>query len=782
MRWGAAGRRLDRSALSANDPRPNGTEGAGRTVVDQAPRLRLGRLQAIALAVAAAVVAAGIASVALRAWRLDLDVPISYSGDALLHLGYVQNMIDSGWHLEGPRLGAPFGQQHHDYPLGPDNLHLLILRLLTMASGEAVASVNLFYLLTFPLAAISCFWALRQLRVPGLVSMVGAIIFAVLPYHFVRTTGHLFLAAYYTVPLSGYLIVATLEGRVLFPARFALRRGSRSRNLLALAGPVALTLLIASGGAYYAAFTLVLLAAATMIGWLHTRSRRVLLSGALLITFITAFLGLNSTPTLMYWVDHGRSVDVPVRDELETERHALRPLKLIMPVVGHRLEPLDHLARRYDAFPTTGEHGDSLGLVASTGLVGLGVVAVTGLAANVGFGGRRWLRHRRLAALTLIALLVGTTGGASTLVALLVSPQIRAWSRISIFIAFLSLLAVCLVMGSVWSRLRHSAWAPVLALSMAGVVGVAALDQTADRFIPAYGALREQWAADRTFVQRVEAALPPGAAVYQLPYRPYLEGGARGASVDYDPMRGYLHSERLRWSYGGMKGREAGWQLYVHGRPISGALPIIALAGFSAVWVDRLAYEDEPAALERSLRLFTASEPLVSADQRFAVFDIRAYAGVLRQEAGEDRWSELQQMLTSPIRPSWREGAQRGFVDDQGRISRGATGRVELALLSRMEASRRVVVSFTLATAHGPPSRVDVRWPDGASETLVTSNAGLLVVRTLAIAPGENVIELTTDGPQLAFFGGDVLRMRITDLWVMDSGLLDIAESRPPST
>jgi hypothetical protein len=181
------------------------------------------------------------------------------------------------------------------------------------------------------------------------------------------------------------------------------------------------------------------------------------------------------------------------------------------------------------------------------------------------------------------------------------------------------------------------------------------------------------------------------------------------------------------------------------------------------------------------LRDLTGAEALVSADRRFAVYDIRAYAETLRRSVGEARWSSLHQLLMSPVRPTWRGGAQRGFPDESGRVSRGAAGRVTLAIDSDLEAERQVVMSVRVATAHGPPSPVEVRWPDGTVETLVASNDGLLIRRTLAIAPGENLVELTTDGPQLAFFGGDVLRMRITDLWVMDAELLSFAENSAPA-
>jgi hypothetical protein len=730
------------------------------------------------LAIFTALAATGVAIVALRFWRLDLQVPLIYASDSLLHLVYVQNLVEAGSYLDGPRLGAPFGQDHHDYPLGPDHAHLLILRVLTALTTDAPMSVNLFYLLTFPLAALTALWALRRLRIPPLIATFGALVFALLPYHFLRSTGHLFLAAYYTVPVSCYLIVATIEGRRFFGLGRAPPGPSHRRRLLDTIGPAALCLLVASGGAYYAVFTLVLLAPATLLGWLRTRSRRVLLSGSLVAALIVAFLALNSLPTFMYRLDHGTSQDVAIRGELETERYGLRPAALVLPVVGHRLEPLASLAARYAAFPPAGERGESLGLVGAVGFVGLVVVAIGALSGAFA-NGRRWMRYRGLAALTAIALLLAVIGGGSTLISLLISPQIRAWARISIFIGFFAVLAVCLALGLAWRLSRRTRWRPLFAVGVIVLLGVAMLDQTSDRFIPSYPAVRQEFLANEAFVQQVEGALPEGASIYQLPHRLYPEGGARQASVDYDPVRAYLSSRRLRWSFGALKGRESGWQLFVHGRPPSAVLPLIAGAGFSALWVDRVAYPDRAASTESALEATLGPPSLESADRRYAVYDIRAYGAGVRQQLGEEGWAALSNALLAPVWVRWQAGVEPGQVDGC-QIVRGSTGQARLALVNDGPPDRQVVISFDLSTAHGAQAKVDAVWPDGTVERLTTSAQPLNVRRTLTLAAGTNVIELVADAPQLAAFGGDVLRLRIGDVWVLEPEWLALAGSTAP--
>ena len=44
--------------------------------------------------------------------------------------------------------------------------------------------------------------------------------------------------------------------------------------------------------------------------------------------------------------------------------------------------------------------------------------------------------------------------------------------------------------------------------------------------------------------------------IYQLPYHGYPEGGFQNDMWDYHLLVGYLHSDKLKWSYGSVKGRE----------------------------------------------------------------------------------------------------------------------------------------------------------------------------------------------------------------------------------
>jgi phosphoglycerol transferase len=152
-------------------------------------------------------------------------------------------------------------------------------------------------------------------------------------------------------------------------------------------------------------------------------------------------------------------------------------------------------------------------------------------------------------------------------------------------------------------------------------VGIGLYDQTPKPTAAPFADRAAAFEADRRFVRRVEQALPPGAAVFQLPPVPYPEAGFVHEIDNYTPAVPYLHSETLRWSYGAMRGRPAAeWQretATLGGREL---LDRLASHGFGHVWIDRWGYPGRTPAVESGLASIADAPPLVSADGRYAVY------------------------------------------------------------------------------------------------------------------------------------------------------------------
>ena len=90
---------------------------------------------------------------------------------------------------------------------------------------------------------------------------------------------------------------------------------------------------------------------------------------------------------------------------------------------------------------------------------------------------------------------------------------------------------------------------------------------------------------------------------------------------DYEHFRGYLHTGSLRWSYGGMKGRQGDlWLRALNDRPLAEQISLAAQSGFGAVYLDRRAYQDGAAAIEGVLHTALGEPIATSADGTRVVY------------------------------------------------------------------------------------------------------------------------------------------------------------------
>jgi hypothetical protein len=130
---------------------------------------------------------------------------------------------------------------------------------------------------------------------------------------------------------------------------------------------------------------------------------------------------------------------------------------------------------------------------------------------------------------------------------------------------------------------------------------------------------------DHEFVARIEEMMPEGAMIYQLPYHEYPEGGYVNDMNDYELWEGFIHSKTLKWSYGGVVGRESdNWLNTVNNDDVGEMLQAILEKGFSGVYIDRRAYEDEDIVqLENELVKLTGNEFIVSGNGAQSFIAIR---------------------------------------------------------------------------------------------------------------------------------------------------------------
>jgi hypothetical protein len=148
-----------------------------------------------------ALAASVVGFFALQLWRADLRVPFSSRGDSVFFAMMVKAVVEHGWYLTNAQLGAPGVLTLHDFPQA-DALHLLTIKVLAAPSGDWALLFNVYFLLGFPLIALSAFAVLRHFRVACWPALAVSLLYAFLPSRLLIGELHLYLAVFYQVPLA----------------------------------------------------------------------------------------------------------------------------------------------------------------------------------------------------------------------------------------------------------------------------------------------------------------------------------------------------------------------------------------------------------------------------------------------------------------------------------------------------------------------------------------------------------------------------------------------------
>jgi len=747
--------------LSANGGESDQRNTASRsTASGWAERLR----RELPGALVAAALATAIGVIVLQVWQANLRVPLYMTrGDSTFNLAVIKGMLEHGWYLTNPSVGAPLGQQLYDYPVfSGDSLYLLIIKIIGIPFSNPAAIENIFFLLCFPLIAVGAYAVLRALEISIGASIVCAVLFTMLPYRLYDGEGHLFQGSYFTVPLGCYLAIAVLSGKALF-GRSAGRHGVRRYLTWRTGATVLACVVMGSSDNYYAVFTAALVLLAAVLTFLAGRSLRILASGAAVAAIVLATVVLNGLPTLIYTSQHGGDPAVGKRLPMESDMYALSLADLVLPIAGHRIEPLSQIAEEYQATATApvGEgHTATLGLIGTLGLLGLVIAfVVRALRAD-----RLRVADPRFAYAALgagLAFLIGTVGGLGTIFAYVVSPQLRAWNRISVFIAFFALMGVGLMLDALRRRIGSGSslrrWGFGACLAIVLAVGV--LDQTGSSVAPAYKADAAEYLTDARFVYAIQHQLPAGAGVFQLPYVPFPENPPVNRMEDYAELIGYVHSTRLRWSYGQLKGLPSDWESAIVNQPLALMLAEVSAAGFKGIYVDTFGYNDGGTALIPALSNTLGVKPLVSSDGRLYFFNMALYDQRLRQRYSGAQIVQLATSALYPLQMSFGSGFYG--LEAQGANSwHWALQSSSLDLFNPGKTARSVNFTATAATELVKRSSLVVEYPGNMTVHTAVNSHGTTLSAHLTLAPGHNEVRFLTNAP-LAQYSGNTRELAL---------------------
>jgi phosphoglycerol transferase len=325
-----------------------------------------------------------------------------------------------------------------------------------------------------------------------------------------------------------------------------------------------------------------------------------------------------------------------------------------------------------------------------------------------------------------------------------VTPDLRGWNRLSLFIAFFSLLAVGMLLDGVGRRLRSRGvsgsrasrrltigWAAVLI----AVLGIGAVEETSNFYLVDYSTAAAAYHSDVAFGHVMEADLPRGSNVLELPYVPFPEGyHVAGVPVmdmafdtSYELLRPYLTTTGLNFSFAAIKGRPADWQSALTGKPLNLAVAGAAASGFEGIYVDPRGYGIAAPRVGAWLHRLLGVEPDVSGLDNAWFYDLRPYTRRLDAATSATTLAGLRQATLHPLQTTC--GSSPAELD----LTNPGTQPAEASL------------SATIGDGVPGSAAVRITFPDGTAERRRISGAApVLLQRRLVVPPGVSRVTFST--------------------------------------
>lgn len=672
-----------------------------------------------------------IAFLALRLHSYDFHVPFNYSGDSVVILMYIKGMIQDGWPSTISQLSAPFAYPGAAFPI-LTSVDWSIIKMMSAFTTEPGYLLNGFWLLTLVLSAWSASYAAYQLGLSRLTAFSIGILYAFLPYAWLRNVAHLNLV-YYIVPLLCLLmVVAAGNGSGV--------RSAKQATLVGLAGCV----LQGFNYIYFSFFTVLLLGVVILITYTRGGGVRAIRLPLIAIFVVILSTSLNMIPTMQSWSKNGPAPEMGYKNIAESEIYGAKIRKMLSPHSDNILWSLSSIGKKdvNANWPNENENTTArLGIFGSIGL--LLVVYYT-------------IRRRTLAqpmeacsVLGLSILLIITVGGFGAVINLLTVPDIRAYNRFSVFLSFYVMVFAGLWMQSKAAEhrgARRLAWY----LAMSALMIFSLYDQLLDKkwLISAQQNDTRRANEERSVVGRLEHKLLRGAAVLQLPFTGFPPLAVINKMESYDHVRPFLWSNFLKWSWPSFTQRHRAWQIRMSRLHGSDLIEAAILSGFDAIWIDKFGYPDDGNDLIASLAQGQV-KPIDLANPRFVALDLRGASAELNKKMTIiDFERKKREILGNELLIEWGNGFYQEEKTPEGKYFRWVKDNAKMTLRNSAESVSSMCVAFSVASPH----EGHVRW-EGGNERRIdvrTSTYPKDVSFPMTLEPGETrTLKFTTDVKKL---------------------------------
>jgi hypothetical protein len=587
----------------------------------------------------------------MHLWQWDLSIPLDYrelnSDETWQHI-LTKMVMDTGWILSNPFLGAPGVAHWHNNPAAQTSaLHSILMLGISKFVSDSITVQQLYYLLNFPLISLSTFISCRLLGLARLLAFCVAVLFSLLSFRF-NHIAYSFIPNYFVVPFALVAVFWIMTGE--FSNHFVDRGKSNKSALKEVFASskfflgLLFTLLIAISDGYYAFFTLLLFGFAVVIRAFAGDIKRPLSLLVPLIYIVTLLMTalLLAWPITSYKNNHpdefapnGVQDPALVKHASEAEIYVLSLKLLVAPSTRHRIDYFSNLGEKIIKTSDTARQFKTQIVYVPLGILGtlLFVAAMTKLIVSSlrGFSNniplcRDTTSEYKLIwasiALAFFIFLCSIAGGIGSLVAL-IYPAIRAYDRFPLFLIFVLYVGAGAVVTTALNKAHGKRlW---LLVTMTVLITILSIyDQLPNNIDMRSNEIRDRFLSEKNFIKTIEEKLTPGAMVYQYPYSQWLTDSEYYGWGSFAHVRLYLHSAALRWSNGASKNSPVDdWHKHLSHMPIEKLITEVQAAGFKAVIVDRRVVSPvEYQRVRKALLERTSTAPIEDEVSKLAFFSL----------------------------------------------------------------------------------------------------------------------------------------------------------------
>ena len=544
-----------------------------------------------------------------------LPSQVELEGDGLLGEMLVKSIAENGpaGNLVNNRLGAPERSTLVETPF-LDWIYVFEVWIISFFVGNPGVISIVFLWTGYILASITMFYLMKKLQFKDSISFVFGLLFSFSTYHSYRELGHGTLSNYFLVPiavlLAIYIATAAIDDRVLS------LDSSQKRNHIWLA---ALALLLGFTNIYFIAFGLILMAVAFLYRIIKDGVKKKQWKYLVYPGLTVAGTVISLAPKIIFTMRHGET-GVAVRNVIDAETYGLRLLQMVLPATFSKFEEWTGITQKYMQKMST---------ATEAAFAAIGLIAVVGFFFLCGYLIVNYVKKMKRDTLlhfsalsVLVCILVAISGGFGMLFNFFVMAEIRCYNRITIYIICFCLIAVAAILQ------KYAKKNVVLGIALVALLGIGWLDQV--RVFPSdYWEKRGEVAANyEDFYSRVEAAMEEGDMIYQIPFVGFPEQPPMNNLSCYQQLSGYVYTDTLRWSHGGMWGRNMqALYLWQDAGLSESFIEDIMENGFEGVCIDFNGYKEKE---KPSVIAFYSDElgltPIVSEDDNLYFYDLRPLA------------------------------------------------------------------------------------------------------------------------------------------------------------